>query len=224
MVCLVGVNVAVSLDELKIAEGELLIPLEMYLTAGVRIGTKMKSKFMEPYIYAARPDGLYLLDVKKTDERIRIAARFIARYEPNRVVAVSGRQYGFRPVRKFCGLVGCKPILGRVLPGTFTNPALAHYTEADLLIVTDPRVDEQAIIEAGKMGIPVVALCDSDSPITNVDLIIPTNNRGRKALALVYWLLAREVLRARGDLPPNGELPIPLSDFEAKILTTGEVV
>ncbi len=211
-------------EELKIEEGELLIPLEMYLAAGVRIGTRMKSKFMEPFIYSVRPDGLYLLDVKKTDERIRIAAKFIARYDPPRVVAVSGRQYGHRPVKKFCGVVGCKAITGRVLPGTFTNPALKHFIEADLMIVTDPRVDEQAIDEAGKMGIPVVALCDTDSPISYVDLIIPTNNRGRKALALVYWLLAREVLRARGELPPDGELPIPLSDFEAKVLATGEVV
>lgn len=215
---------SMSLDELKLLEGQLLIPLEMYLAAGIRIGTKMKSKFMEPFIYSARPDGLYLLDVKKTDERIRIAAKMIARYDPSKFVVVSGRQYGHRPVRKFCGLVGCKPMLGRVLPGTFTNPALSHFTEADLMMVTDPRVDEQAVVEAGTMGIPVIALCDTDSPISNVDLIIPTNNRGRKALALIFWLLAREVLRIRGDIPPNGELPVPLSDFEARILTTGEVV
>ena len=213
-----------SLEELRSLEGQLLIPLEMYLAAGIRIGTKVKSKFMKPFIYSARPDGLYLLDVKKTDERIRIAAKFIARYDPAKVVVVSGRQYGHRPVKKFCGLVGCKSILGRVLPGTFTNPALAHFTEADLLVVTDPRVDEQAVTEAGQMGIPVVALCDTDSPISYVDLIIPTNNRGRKALALVFWLLAREVLRARGELAPTAELPVPLSDFEARILTTGEVV
>lgn len=213
-----------SAGEMKIDESELLIPLETYLAAGVRIGTRMKSKFMEPFIYSVRPDGLYLLNVKKTDERIRIAARFIARYEPSKIVAISGRQYGYRPVRKFCGLVGCRPITGRVLPGTFTNPALKHFIEAELLIVTDPRVDEQAIDEAGKMGIPVVALCDTDSPISNVDLIIPTNNRGRKALALIYWLLAREVLRARGDIPPDGELPVPVSDFEARVLATGEVI
>ncbi len=209
---------------LEMAEWEPLVPLEMYLAAGVRIGTRMKSKFMEPYIYSVRPDGLYLLDVKKTDERIRIAARFIARYPPEKVVVVAGRQYAHRPAKKFCGFVGCKAITGRVPPGTFTNPSLQTFTEASLLIITDPRVDEQALNEAGIMGIPVIAFCDTDSPTSYVDLIIPTNNRGRKALALVFWLLAREVLRARGDLPPNGELPVPVSEFEARVLLTGEVV
>jgi small subunit ribosomal protein S2 len=213
-----------SASELGVEVGELLIPLEMYLAAGVRIGTRMKSKFMEPYIYSVRPDGLYLLDVKKTDERIRIAAKFIARYPPEKVVVVAGRQYAHRPAKKFCGLVGCKVVTGRVPPGMFTNPALPHFTEASLLLITDPRLDEQALMEAGAMGIPVVALCDTDSPTSYVDLIIPTNNRGRKALALVFWLLAREVLRARGDLPPSGELPVPLSEFEARVLLTGEVV
>ncbi len=203
---------------------ELLVPLEMYLAAGVRIGTRMKSKFMQPFIYSVRPDGLYLLNVKKTDERIRIAAKFIARYEPSKIVAVSARQYGYRPVRKFCGLVGCRPIVGRVMPGIFTNPRLSHFIEADLIIVTDPRVDAQAVEEAGKMGIPVVALCDTDSPISNIELIIPTNNRGRKALALIYWLLARQVLRERGELGLDEELPVSVSEFEAKVLATGEVI
>lgn len=209
---------------LEIAAGELLIPLEMYLAAGVRIGTRMKSKFMEPYIYSVRPDGLYLLDIKKTDERIRLAAKFIARYPPEKVVVVAGRQYAHRPARKFCGLVGCKAITGRVPPGTFTNPSLQFFTEAALMMITDPRVDEQALREAGITGIPVIAFCDTDSPTSYVDLVIPTNNRGRKALALVFWLLAREVLRARGDLPPSGELPVPVSEFEARVLLTGEVV
>ncbi len=203
---------------------ELLIPLEMYLASGIRIGTRMKSKFMERFIYSVRPDGLYLLDVRKTDERIRIAARMIAQYPPNKVVVVSARQYGQRPVKKFCALVGCIPIVGRFPPGTFTNPALRTYIEADLVVVTDPRMDAQAIEEAAKIGIPVIALCDTDSPISNVDLIVPVNNKGRRALALTYWLLARQVLRERGELPPDGELPIPPDEFEAKMIAAREVI
>lgn len=200
-------------------EEELLIPLEMYLASGIRIGTRMKSKFMERFIYSVRPDGLYLLDVRKTDERIRIAAKMIAQYPPQKVVVVSARQYGQRPVKKFCALTGCVPIVGRFPPGTFTNPSLSDYTEADLVVVTDPRMDAQAVEEASKAGIPVIALCDTDSPVSNVDLIIPVNNKGRRALALVYWLLARQVLRERGELPPDGELPIPPEEFEAKMIT-----
>jgi len=213
-------------QEPEIKEEELLIPLEMYLAAGVRIGTRMKSKFMMRFIYSARPDGLYLLDVRKTDERIRVAARFIAQYQPNRVVVVSARQYGQKPVKKFCSVVGCIPIVGRFPPGTFTNPALDSYIEADLVVVTDPRMDAQAVREAAIAGIPVVALCDTDSPVSNIDLIIPINNKGRKALALVYWLLARQVLRERGEIPPDGDLPIPPEEFEAKVLVTtgGEVI
>lgn len=207
-----------------VKEEELLIPLEMYLAAGVRIGTRMKSKPMERFIYSVRPDGLYLLDVKKTDERIRTAAKFIAQYDPHRVVAVSARQYGQRPVKKFCAIVGCIPIVGRFPPGTFTNPSLSKYIEADLLIVTDPRMDAQAVEEASRAGIPVVALCDTDSPLQFIDLVIPVNNKGRRSLALVYWLLARQVLRERGDLPPDGDLPALIDDFEARVLPTGEIV
>jgi len=209
-------------EELK--EVELLVPLEMYLAAGVRIGTRMKSAFMKRFIYGVRPDGLYLLNVLETDNRLRIAARVIARYTPSRVVVVSARQYGFKPVQRFCAFTGCVPILGRFPPGALTNPKLPSYVEADLLVVTDPRVDIQAISEAAKVGIPVVAFCDTDSPLEFVDLVIPANNRGRRALALLYWLLARQVLRERGELPPTGELPVPPEDFEAKVLITGEVI
>jgi len=198
-------------------EIELLIPLEAYLAAGIRIGTNMKNKFMERFIYSVRPDGLYLIDVRKTDERIRVAARFIAQFEPRKIVAVSARQYGQRPVQKFCSLTGCIPITGRFLPGTFTNPAFEEFIELDLLIVSDPKADHQAVSEAVSMGIPIVALCNTDSLCSFIDLVIPTNNKGRKALALIYWLLARQVLRERGELPPDGDLPVPPEDFESKI-------
>ncbi len=195
---------------------ELLIPLEQYLAAGVHIGTHICNKYMERFVYRVRPDGLYVLDVRKVDERIRIAARFISRYDPEKILAVSVRQYGGRPVEKFCSLVRCKPVTGRFIPGTLTNPRLQYYVEPDLLIITDPRADAQAISEAAEMGIPVVALADTDNKIEFIDLIIPANNKGRKSLALIYWLLARQVLRERGELAPDAELPVPVEEFEAK--------
>ncbi len=173
---------------------------------------------MQRFIYNVRPDGLYILDVRKTDERIRIAAKFIARYEPSKVVAVSARQYGQQPVRMFCSLTRAIPVVGRFIPGTFTNPSLSNYIEADIVIVTDPKADSQAIDEASEVGIPVVALCDTDNLCSNIDLIIPVNNKGRKSLALAYWLLARQVLRERGEIGPNDDLPVPVEAFEAKIV------
>lgn len=196
---------------------EFLIPLEVYLAAGVHIGTHIGTKHMMKFVYKIRPDGLHILDVRQTDERLKLAAKFIARYDPSKIVVVSVRQYGHKPVQKFSSFVGCKSITGRILPGTFTNPRLRHYMEPELIIVTDPRSDSQAIKEAAKVGIPVIAFCDSDNKTDFVDLIIPANNKGRKALALLYWLLTRQILRERGDIPSNGELPVPVEEFETKI-------
>ncbi len=195
---------------------ELLVPLETYLSAGVHIGTHICTKYMEQFVYRVRPDGLYVLDIRRVDERIRVAAKFLARFPPEKIVAVSVRQYGWKPVQKFCSYIGCKMLTGRILPGTFTNPALEWYLEPEVIVVTDPRSDSQAIDEAGRMGIPVVALADTDNKIENLDLIIPCNNKGRRSLALVYWILTRQVLREKGQLAPDQDLPEPPEAFEFK--------
>ncbi len=161
----------------------------------------------------------YILDVRKIDERIRIAAKFISRYEPSRVVAVSARPYGQQPVRKFCALTGAIPVTGRFIPGTFTNPSLPNFLEPDLVIVTDPRADSQAVDEAAEMGIPTIALCDTDNTCSFIDLIIPVNNKGRKSLALTYWLLTRQVLLERGMIKSVDEFTVPVEEFEAKVVT-----
>ena len=196
---------------------ELLVPLELYLSAGIHIGTHICTSFMRKFVYRVRPDGLYILDIRKVDERIRIAAKFLAQFLPEKVVAVSVRQYGWKPVQKFCYYTGCKFITGRMLPGTFTNPMLDTYVEPEVVLVTDPRADNQAIDEAARMGIPVVALADTDNRVENVDLIIPCNNKGRRSLALIYWILARQVLRERGQIAPNQDLPEPPEAFEMKL-------
>jgi small subunit ribosomal protein S2 len=182
---------------------ELLTSLDDYLAAGIHIGTQQKNVDMKPYIYRVRADGLYVLDVKKSDERIRIAAKFLARFPKDKVLAVSRRQYGQKPIEEFAKLTGAIAIAGRFVPGTLTNPNLDSFIEPEVLVVTDPRGDEQALKEASDVGLPVVALCDTDNSATGVDLIIPTNNKGKKALAIVYWLLARETLRERGELPED---------------------
>lgn len=199
------------------AEEELLLPRDTLLSAGIHIGTRMKTKDMEPFIYRVRPDGLFVLDVKKTDERIRIAAKFLARFEPSRIAAAAARLYAYEPVKKFCEVTGATPIIGRFIPGLFSNPTYPNRIEPNVLIVSDPRADSQAVKEASSAGIPVIALCSTDNEFSGVDLVISTNNKGRRALAVIYWLLARQVLRERGELPPDKDLQLTIEDFEAKI-------
>jgi small subunit ribosomal protein S2 len=196
---------------------ELLLPQDTLLSAGIHIGTRMKTKDMAPFIYRVRPDGLFVLDVKKTDERIRTAAKFLARFEPARIVAIAARLYGREPVKRFCEITKATPIIGRFIPGMLSNPLYAGRIEPNVVIVSDPKADAQAVKEAGAIGIPVVALCSTDNEFAGVDFVIPTNNKGRRALAVVYWLLARQILREKGELPPDGSPTVSIDDFEVKL-------
>jgi small subunit ribosomal protein S2 len=177
----------------------------------------MKTGDMEQFIYRVRPDGLFVLDVKKTDDRIRVAAKFLARFEPSKIAAAAARLYAQEPVSKFCEVVKATPVIGRFIPGLLSNPLYPNRIEPEVLVVSDPRADFQAVREASSVGIPVVALCSTDNEFSDVDFVIPTNNKGRRALAVIYWLLARQVLRERGELPPDKDLPLTIEDFEAKI-------
>lgn len=172
---------------------------------------------MERYIYRVRSDGLYILDVRKTDERIRIAAKFLAKYEPHDILAVSVRQYGQPAVKKFGEITGAKAIPGRFIPGTLTNPNLDSFVEPEVLVVTDPRADSQALTESKEIGIPTVAFCDSENLLGNVDIAIPANNKGRKSLATLYWLLTRELLKERGVIEKYEEFDVPPTEFEFKL-------
>lgn len=204
-------------DEAPKVVAELLVPVEVYLEAGVHIGTYVCTKYMKRFVYKARPDGPYILDIRKIDERIRVAAKFVASFDPRSVLAVSSRPYGFTPIQKFAEFTGARYVAGRFVPGTITNPHLSTHIDAEVLIASDPKVDEQAIEEASKVGIPVVAIASTDAKLSNVDLAIPGNNKGRKSLALIYWLLARQVLRVRGVLQPDGDLPANYEAFETKV-------
>lgn len=175
-----------------------LVPIDEYLAAGVHIGTQQKTENMMKFVYRVRTDGLYVLDIQSTDERIKLVANFLSKYEPSRILVVSARQYGQYPAMKFAKAIGAKAIVGRFIPGTLTNPKVEAFFEPDVVIVTDPAGDAQVIKEAVNIGIPVVALCDTNNMTSNVDLVVPTNNKGRKALSLIYWLLAREIAKING--------------------------
>lgn len=206
-----------SIEAEQITE-ELLIGLDEYLAAGVHIGTRIGTKSMKKFIYLIRSDGLYVLDVRATDERIRTLAKFLARYEPNQVAVFSARQYGQVPGSKLAKVCGFRSVPGRFIPGTLTNPEFSGFIEPEVILVTDPRADKQAIKEANKIGLVVGAMCDTDNELKGVDICVPTNNKGRRALALVYWLLAKEILKARGEIPPDGTIPESIEDFTFKVL------
>jgi small subunit ribosomal protein S2 len=206
-----------KMDEELSKDADLLLPMESLLSAGIHIGTRIKTKDMNPFIYRVRSDGLFVLDIKKMDERIRMAAKFIVKFEPSKVVVVSSRLYGKMPVQKFCEITHAIPIVKRFLPGLFSNPLHSAHLEADILVVTDPKADRQAVEEASLVGIPVLALCDTEDDFSDIDLAIPVNNKGRRALATVYWLLARQVLRERELIPMDGELSTSIDDFETKL-------
>ena len=191
---------------------------KMILSTGIRVGTPIKTKFMTSFITRANPEGLYILDISKTLARIDVAAKFIGRTNIANVAVTSAREYGKTPIEKFCELTGARGIFGRFMPGTFTNPSLPKYLEPEIVIVTDPQADEQAVLEATRAGVPVIALSNSDNITAKVDLVIPSNNRGRKALATVYWLLTKEVLKKQGKIKSDSEMPLTIDDFEAKLV------
>jgi len=197
---------------------ELLIDEDTFLTCGVHIGTKQKSKDMEPYVYKVRDDGLRILNVNMTSEKVVEAAQFLKDFDPKDVLVVSARQYGWKPATKFAESCGFECIAGRFTPGRLTNPEMRFFIEPKVILLTDPAADAQAFREATNINIPVIAMCDSNNLTTNVDIVIPGNNKGRRSLALIYWLLSRELLRIRGELDKDEDLEETIDDFEAPLI------
>ena len=198
-------------------EEQLLANQNDYLESGVHIATKVKSPGMKQFIYKVREDGLYLLDLKTIDTRIRTAAEMISRYDPKEIVVTASRIYAIVAAEKFSEAISARFVKGRVTPGVFTNPYREDFSEPKLIVISDSRNEKQAVKEASKVNMPIIALCDTDNSTKFIDLVMPVNNRGRKSLAFVYYLLAREVLMKRGAIKSYEEFQFKLEDFEAKI-------
>lgn len=195
------------------AEQELLVPQDTYLKAGIHIGTKFRTRYMANFIYKTRTDGLSVLNLQKIDERLRIAARLLSDYEPEDILIVSRRENGWKPVRLFSKLTGIKVFAGRYPPGILTNPNLENYIEPKLMVVADAWPDRNAIKDAMIVGIPVVALCDTNNNANNIDLVIPCNNKGKKSLGLIFYILAREYLKAKGKIKKDEDMGYKVEDF-----------
>ncbi|CAM0137334.1 structural constituent of ribosome [Umbelopsis sp. WA50703] len=178
--------------------------LQLLLSAQCHLGAKNATSVMSSYVYKRRNDGIHLINLGKTWEKLVLASRVIAAIEnPQDIVVISARPYGHRAALKFAKYIGAEAIVGRFTPGTFTNYITRSFKEPRLIISTDPRSDFQAIKEASYVNIPVISLADTDSLLQYVDVAIPTNNKGKHALGLIYWLLTRQVLRLRGSLEYN---------------------
>ncbi|MBI5347529.1 MAG: 30S ribosomal protein S2 [Candidatus Aenigmarchaeota archaeon] len=185
---------------------ELLIEREKYLSSGSHIGMISKTKDMEKFIYKVRPNGLAVLNISVLDKRIRMAAGFLGTAE--RALVVSRKESGHEAVQKFAETTGFRYIIGRFMPGSLTNPTYEKFFEPDVLVVTDPASDRQALKEAIHMRIPIVGLADTFNLTSFLDLIIPCNNKGKKSLSLIYYLLAKKVCRLK-----EKEFNATLEDF-----------
>ncbi len=192
---------------------EMQVPVELYLKAGIHIGTKFKSKYMEPFIYKIRPDGLFILNLEKVDQRIGLAAKFLSQFNPEDILIVSRRENGWKPIKAFSKLTGVTVFAGRYPPGILTNTSLKNFMEKKVLLVTDPWPDKNAVEDAGRVGIPVIGLCDTNNQANEVDLVVPCNNKGKKSLGLFFWILAREYFKSRGTIKKNEDFTAPLEDF-----------
>jgi small subunit ribosomal protein S2 len=188
-----------------------LIPREKYLAAGVHIGTQQRTKQMQRFVYKIRPIGLAVLNLRIVDERIRVAGKFLAKAE--NIVVVSRKSVAHSAIKKFAEIVDAKAVCGRFMPGMLTNPNYEGFYEADVVFIVDPFADYQAVEESVRARVPLVSICDTFNETNDLDLIIPANNKGRKSLATLFWLLAREVLKNRGKIKTDREFKYSIEDF-----------
>lgn len=192
---------------------ELLVPNDEYLKSGIHIGTKFKTKYMKEFIYKTRPDGLSVLNIEEIDKRIRLAISFLSQYQPNDILIVSRRENGWRGVKKMAELLGIKFFAGRYPPGVLTNPQLKDFVEAKLLVVADPWPDRNAINDALKVGLPVLAFCDTNNVANNIDFVLPCNNKGKKSLGLIFYLLTKGIMEAKGMHNKGQAFPFEVDAF-----------
>jgi len=199
-----------------------LVSLEEYIKAGVHIGTKIKNKQTKKFIARVRSDGLAIIDVMKLDERLRLSTKLLSKYEPYQILAVGRRETARKPLQMLNKYTGINVYPKRYPPGLLTNPALDIFKDVDIVIITDPILDRNALLDAYRTGKITIAFVDTNNSLSYIDIAIPANNRGAKSLALLYYIIAREYLRNRGLLSKREELPVSYEEFMEKGLEEEE--
>lgn len=189
----------------------MLVDKLKYLEAGVHIGTKTCTPGMKRFIYKIRADGVAVFNLQKVDERIGIAAQFLARFK--KPLFVGRKEVARQALTKFAEATGCKTIAGRFSPGTITNPSFRDFFEPDVIFVIDTLIDSQAVKEGKKKRIPIVALCGTFNSLKDVDLVVPANNNGKKSIGFILWVLAREFLKKKGRIKKDSEFKFSPEDF-----------
>jgi small subunit ribosomal protein S2 len=192
---------------------DLLIDSKEYLKSGIHIGTKFKTEYIKKFIYKTRPDGLSVLNLKMIDDRIRLAIKMLSQYNPEDILIVCRRDNGWKALKLLGQLTGMRVITGRYPPGILTNPNLETFIEPKIVMVSDPWPDKNAVEDAFRSRMPVIALCDTNNQANKIDLVVPCNNKGKKSVGLTYYLIAREYMRNKAMLKGNEELPEPLENF-----------
>ena len=191
----------------------LLLDSNEYLKSGIHIGTKFKNKYMANFIYKTRPDGLSVLNLKEIDRRLRLAVNMLSKYQPKDILVVSRRENGWKGMKKLHQLTGIRVITGRYPPGILTNTNLETFFEPKIIVACDPWTDKNAVQDAAKKGIPVIGLCDTNNQANDIDLVVPCNNKGKKSVGLVFYVVAREFMRAKGLLRGDEEMPAKMEEF-----------
>ncbi len=193
---------------------------DVFLEAGVHIGTKIRTHDMRSFVFKRRDDGLYILDLRKSAERLIAAAKLMAKYKPEEVAVVASRVYSSNPASKFSMLTGVSLVRGRFVPGTMTNLTCKNFIEPKIVLVCDPKGEREAVAECAKNGVPVIALCDTDNETKFIDFIIPINNKGKRSLALIFYLLTREMMLASGKISSYDEFRYDINYFEQLVEPT----
>ncbi|MDD5416407.1 MAG: 30S ribosomal protein S2 [Candidatus Aenigmarchaeota archaeon] len=186
---------------------------ENLLSTGMHIGMKQQNAKMKKFIYKTREDGLAILDLQTIDNRIKIAAKFLSKYD--KIMVATRKPIAYKAIKKFAEITQSKAVAGRFLPGIITNPSFRGYYEPQVLIIVDPSTDFQAIDEAIKMRIPIISLADTYNELGGIDFAIPVNNKGRRAVAMVFYLLAKELLKEKGIIKEDSEYTEKVEDFES---------